>query len=56
MGPREDIRELIQRMRSPVAVVMVEDLQEAQCDPRVRSFLDEADSYLDDLEEEDRDL
>jgi hypothetical protein len=39
---------------SVVAVVMVEDLQEAQRDPRVRSFLDEADSYLVALEQHDR--
>jgi hypothetical protein len=39
---------------SVVAVVMVEELEEAQRDPRVRSFLDEADSYLVALEQHDR--
>ncbi|MCA1678331.1 MAG: hypothetical protein LC777_04980, partial [Actinobacteria bacterium] len=37
-----------------VAVITAEELQAAKRDPRVRSFLDEADAYLDSLESQDR--
>lgn len=37
-----------------VAVVAVDELQAAKRDPRVRSFLDEADAYLVALEQQDR--
>jgi hypothetical protein len=37
-----------------VAVLSADELQAAKRDPRVRSFLDEADDYLVALEQQDR--
>jgi hypothetical protein len=37
-----------------VAIIDAAELKAAQKDPRVRSFLDEADAYLTDLEQQGR--
>jgi deoxyribose-phosphate aldolase len=39
---------------SVVAIIDAAELKAAQKDPRVRSFLDEADAYLTDLEQQGR--
>lgn len=56
MALRFDIRaERRHRDDLVAAVVDADELEEARRDPRVRTFLDEADSYLADLQREDKD-